>query len=255
MTESNVVDLTTKVPGQKGRVYRVSFIRASKEQKEQFQNSRCAFLISVGQGYHKDAKLAASLKYMDRYFKGVNVVVGDSIQRYTFAILQNRSPEELLDFAENEGLKWIERHTPIIQKTLTKPYKISRLGQYERHSKFAEYYREIDFASKNDREFQLCLEQDAQEFLDRLNKNGVQLSSISMDLCLEYLKTESACMRLFAYEGCEFAMYPNGMPKIIQKTCEQYIASNAMGSQYLITYCIKATRRSRQQKESSTLNT
>lgn len=206
------------------RSYRI-YLTATEEQKASFSNSKCLFLISVGQHYHEGAKLEAALKIINKHFKEVIILVGDTIQRYTHAVHQNKSPEHLLQFAEDEGSRWLERNGPIINSALTKPHRVNRWDHYRRLPAFDYYFKAVSVASKTDSHYRDAFELDSQEFLTRSSRGDPRLlASNSSDLCIQYLTEECACMCVWAArELCEFATYPYGFNNIFRATYKQYI--------------------------------
>jgi len=222
------------------RAYRILFINVSKVQKSQFQNSKCLFLVSVGQPYHEGLKLEAALKCMNKNFKEIVIIVGDTIQRYTYAVHQHKTAQELLAFAENEGSKWLERNGSIIEKTLTKPHKIFRWDHFRKHSLFNSTYAIIDNASKSDDvEYKLAFEECSKEFLQRASRNSLNLAPESTELCMQYLKEECTCMCLWTEENCEFLTYPYGINSVFRATYKRYIEQPYHGIMREIGYDIK----------------
>ncbi len=205
--------------------YRVFFKNVSDADKATFQNSKCMFLVSVGQSYHEGAKLEASLKCMHKNFKEVVIIVGDVIQRYTHAVHQRKTAEELFDFAEMEGSQWLERNMPIIEKIFTKPYKVHRWGTYLEHPMFQHYNTRINIASQGDDvEYKLAFDECSEEFLQRANRGNLDLAPDSRGLCLRYLKEECTCICLWTeQESCDFLTYPYGLNSVWRVTCKRYI--------------------------------
>lgn len=220
--------------------YRILLSHVSGEQKKRFSHSKCLFLISVGQHYHEGNKLEAALKCMNKHFKEIVLVLGDTIQRYTYAAYQNKTHAELLDFAESEGDKWLERNGNIIKESLTKPYKLFRWERYLKHSKFSYYFSMIENAYQSgDAEYQVAFEKDAKDFLQRAGRGELSLSSNSISLCLQYLKEECTCMCLWAEENCEFLAYPYGINNVFRVTYKKFIEGPHNGIMQEIPYGIK----------------
>jgi tRNA-dependent cyclodipeptide synthase len=243
MWKPRIVSLTREEasqPDNTKRSYRILLTGVSNEQRSRFQSSKCLFLVSVGQNYHEGAKLEAALKCMNKHFKEIIILVGDTIQRYTHAVHQGKNPEELLAFAENEGSKWLERNEPIIKKVVTKPHEIFRWDRYRKHAKFGINYATIDSTSKSeDSEYKSAFDKDARIFLQRAIRSNAELAPNSTELCMQYLKEECACMCLWVEEGCEFLTYPYGINNSCRATYKKYIEQPYHGIMCEIAYDIK----------------
>lgn len=220
--------------------YRILLSHVPDEQKKRFPYSKCLFLISVGQHYHERNKLKAALKCMNKHFKEVIIVLGDTIQRYTHAAYQNKTDAELLYFAEGEGDKWLERNADIIKESLTNPYKLFRWEHYRQHSKILHYFSMIENAYQSlDPEYQIAFEKDTKDFLQRAGRGELSLSSNSVELCLQYLKEECTCMCLWTEENCEFLAYPYGINNVFRATYKKFIEGPHNGIMREIPYGIK----------------
>lgn len=221
--------------------YRILLSHVSDIEKETFPNSKCLMPISVGQNYHEGAKLEAALKCMNKNFKEVVIIVGDTIQRYTHAAHQNKTHEELFGFAETEGDKWLERNSSIIKASLTKPYKLVRWEHYSKHHKFSHYLSLVeDYYQSGDSEYKFAFEKDTKDFLQRAGRADANLASNSVALCLQYLKEECTCMCLWAEEeGCDFLAYPYGINNVFRATYKKFIKGPYNGIMKEIPYGIK----------------
>jgi hypothetical protein len=218
--------------------HRVSWRHVPDEQKKTFLSSKCLMPISVGQLYHEDVKLKAALQCINRNFKEIIIVVGDTIQRYNHACVQNKPQEELCNFAKTEGDKWLDRNVPIIEATLTKPYQILRWDNYRVHSRFDLALSMIEDAYQNGSlEYRLAFNQDTENFLQRCGRNK---SEFFNSICLSYLKEESACIYLWAEEGCEFLAYPGGFNNVFRATRKKFIEVPYNGILKEIPYTFKA---------------
>ncbi len=65
--------------------------------------------ISVGQKYHEDEKLLATLNWANEHFEKIIICVNDTLQRHNYEF-GNHTQEKAFSISEAEGRYWIERN-------------------------------------------------------------------------------------------------------------------------------------------------
>ena len=114
------------------RVIKASFREIALTERKLFSNSACLMPISVGQPVHEHAKFAAVIKLINTSFKHCTILIDDSIQRHTMAILNHLPPEELYKRALEDGEAWLERNKSIYSQ-LTISYELMRWDDWYQH--------------------------------------------------------------------------------------------------------------------------
>jgi tRNA-dependent cyclodipeptide synthase len=206
--------------GQAVKRYAAGFIHVSESQKAVFKKSKCVFLVSLEQSYHTGIRLAAGLKYIGSHFGESLVLIADTLQRYTQAIIQHKSPEDLIEYTKEQGSQWIMRNIDILDGVLITTSRVSRWEPYRNHLRFKYYYDMMKRAyESNEYGLKSAFVQDAFRFLARLSATKKSLSSNSIEFCIQYLMEECACTCLLAVEeGVEFLVYPYDMTESFRAT-------------------------------------
>src|SRR5437899_2083115 len=83
------------------------FINIIQKDKDEFKNSQCLLLISVGQDAHEGDRFSATVNLVNSTFSGCLVSLYDSLQRYTMAINSLNDPSYFHDIATRAGDKWL----------------------------------------------------------------------------------------------------------------------------------------------------
>ena len=176
--------------------------------KSEFYRSSCCLTISVGQPAHEGEYLCTTIESVSKCFSSCIIIVGDTLQRHNLQILTALSDDQANLKAEQLGKQWYERNADMLNN-LRIPMKVVYWDYWRYHINFQNKLMIIKNLYQKNVEFQQCIYDVAQEFINRnINKIAV-ISDIAFDLCKEYLLEECAGMLLWADDGIHFDVYPN----------------------------------------------
>ena len=182
------------------------------------KNKVCVLPISVGQRYHEGINLISTIDLINKSkFKKCVLVVADSLQRHTIKILENIEKGEAEKKSKNEGKKWVDRNSKIINKISlnfeikfwdewlkSDSYKLKKII-FEKNFLKSEFLKSEFFKT-------------SKFYLDRLLKNNYikEINSEKLEFSLEYLKEECTIMSmLWISEGFDYIIYPSDMTPAI----------------------------------------
>lgn len=207
------------------RIIKASFRGNPPEERRMFSQSCCLMPISVGQSIHEGKKFEAVIKLINNSFKQCTILVDDSVQRHTLAILKNLDAEHLHNFANEEGDQWLARNKSYFAQ-LTIPYDIMRWDYWLQHMKFPQSLQRVKDKYAQNATYKAAIHANIDEFLSRYLKD---IDSTNFDdqrankLCLDYLLEECAVMCLWPENKYDFEVYPSGRNQAMAATYEQLI--------------------------------
>lgn len=210
---------------------RLGFKLEHPEDKKRFVDSYCLAGISVGQSYHAGETLVAMLDKLVAQFLGVNLLIADTLQRYSMAILSNSSdPDAFYELALKEGDLWIENAKklfPIDEKIV----EVMRWNDFVQNPEFPHFLDIVRERLIQDEQCRYAFENTCREHVDRMSKNCPQQSfdyDSAYELSHKYVLEECACYCLFSSTGCQFDAYPyryNAAMEYIRNACLQDVPS------------------------------
>lgn len=213
-----------KIEGQDNTGYKVSFKDCLIDDRKNFNYSSCILPISVGQPVHNGIKFQNTLEYIIECFSSCCILVDDTIQKYTLAIINELSPQECYKEAKHNGDKWLMDNAGLFIKKFYSKLKIIRWNYWLGHHNFYYKYEDVISLYKNDSYYREAFAHTSKEFISRLKKSHtISDENRAFDLCIEYLKEECAVMCLWADSGFEFEVYPYGRNAAMEATYNKII--------------------------------
>lgn len=193
--------------------------------RKNFSTSSCILPISVGQKVHEGEKLEAALKLISRTFYNVTILIDDTIQWHTMKILNPiLTNAELMNEAKVLGDKWIERNSTTIQREIPEA-TVLRWDDFKIQKQYIRYKKEINETYQNNEFYNSQINLTITEFINRMISHGHNVEKkLAFKCCLEYLKEECACMRIWADSGYNFEVYPTGRNNAMKATHKLFIA-------------------------------
>jgi hypothetical protein len=192
--------------------YKANFkgLSAENEQKLKHKSTGCILPISVGRHYHEEGRLEATLKLVSLCFKECLILVADTLQRYSLAIVSpEQSGESLYKLASENGFAWINRNIEAIKKHLTIPFKIQRWDDWLWHKNFQFYYEKVTGLYEMDLKYKSAVNDIANQFCTAVkNRTPFSVHDDVYALSVRYLLEESAATCLWTYLPYEFQVYP-----------------------------------------------
>ena len=216
--------------------YKANFTNTDEKERKEFKNSKCVLGISVGQKYHENGKFHASIRLVNKHFGYCNILVADTLQRYTMSIKQqNIDEKEIYILSKKAGDAWIERNMRYISE-LTIPYVISRWDEWLADNRYQYYSKQVSELYNNDAVYKDAVETIACDFLAKRDSLNVKNQKLAFDLCLKYLLEESAVACLWVERGHKFDVYPSGanlvMIMAVHKLLPKEVSAGAKSLQF-----------------------
>ncbi len=173
--------------------------------------------ISVGRHYHEEGRLESTLKLVNVYFKECLILIADTLQRHSLAMMNpKQSVEYFYKEASENGLSWINRNIGAITKHLSIPYKIQRWDDWLCHKNFQSYYEKVTELYELDSEYRRVVDDTANEFCKGVkNRTTFPLPENICTLSIRYLLEESAVTCLWTDLPYEFQVYPSGGNEVL----------------------------------------
>ena len=212
--------------GPKTGAVKASFRGCMQFDASQFSQANCSLLVSVGQKYHEDEKLAATVELIRGRFKKCVINLADGLQRHNNHLFDpHLSEEESMAKSVREGDDWLSRNRSIYEG-LDMPYEVVRWNHWLSHERYCDCRAKIEELYSSNRECQMAYEHSIREFLTRFEKrcHGSVDKSKYFKACLEYLKEECSAMMLYPEEAIHFEIYPNPRTFVLSFIYERLIA-------------------------------
>jgi hypothetical protein len=203
--------------------FKVAF-KCPESYKEKFNDSRCLLAISVGQQYHEGEKFAATIAAVNKAFKSCVILVGDTLQRHTLSLREEKTADELFSVALKTGDEWLERNKASYNK-LSIPFEIVRWNYFLFHEKFAEQKELLLEAKRNNEDYANAFLETSAAFITRyLNRCEKKLAAETLEkITFDYLLEECTALCLWMELGCHFYIYPSPRNKTMNKTHDFFI--------------------------------
>jgi len=207
------------------RIIKASFKECSISDRKLFSQSHCIMPISIGQQVHEGKKFLATIHLVNRSFKKCTLLIDDIIQRYTLALFNDSTPDQMYEHSLSEGSQWLERNKSSYSQ-LTIPFNIIRWDDWLKDPDFQNAYQNIKCLYSQEKYFKDSVDLNINEFLSRYQdreKTSTIDQQRSFYLCLDYLFEECAVMCLWPKGGYEFEVYPTGRNKAMAATYTKVI--------------------------------
>lgn len=200
--------------------------RCENNQKTFLRNSKCIVHISLGQIYHEGEKFIATMDLINETFKHCDLILCDTLQRYTVMIEnENIDEKEAYRITKEKGTEWLERNKLALNH-LTIPIKIFRWDYWLKHKNFQKYKNIIMELYENNYAYRKSLDLTIDKFLAR-KINIIYGSSEfkrATDLSLQYLLEECPVLiPLWAETKDEFVIYPRFRTPAMKATYNYFI--------------------------------
>ncbi|HEX4044147.1 MAG TPA: hypothetical protein VHZ76_00595 [Gammaproteobacteria bacterium] len=209
--------------------------KCSPPEKLNFKCSKAQLTISVGQPQHEGKLFLATLMAVNANFDSVVLMIDDSIQARTLAILALHDPLQLktdsleywIQKAIRLGDDWLKRNEKFCQQ-LTIPYEIVRWSSWVNTQKFNAAVKFSTFKFIVNDSFNKAINDVAKEFIDRHEKRYGMLSPSlhkkAKNYCIDYLIEEcGVMMHLWPTLNCQYEIYPTGRNKAMDVAYELWI--------------------------------
>jgi hypothetical protein len=192
-------------------IVKVSF-KCPASYKQEFKDSHCLLIISVGQKAHEGDIFLSTIQLINNNFKECTILVADSLQRYTLAIETDNDADSLYQQSMREGDLWLERNKKLYAR-FTIPYNIVRWDRWLMHPQYMQERAKVDNLYTSNFDVEEAFKEVITKFIKRYEvRMDKTLSNYHQTFqnCLNYLQEECAVMSLRAQEGYDFEIYPSG---------------------------------------------
>lgn len=179
-------------------------------------------LVSVGADYHEGEKLGATIDLINRSgFSRCAIAVADTLQRHN---LPDATAADRHAHAYRQGSQWIDRNRDYLDR-IDCPTNILRWDYALRHPRYEHWYRQVEQAYHDDREYHDAIESTIGRFIDRMSSRGIDFDeAAARAACRAYLLEECPIiMPLWAEEGFDFIVYPQRITAAMNRTRELFV--------------------------------
>lgn len=210
---------------------------AGQSNKRELKKSKCVLPISVGQQYHEDEKMKATL-YDIQEFGECDIVICDTLYEHTKTIgRETIALEGLHQECLADGKAWLARNQNALNQ-LTITHRIIHWDEWRNHKNFADKKKVIDsLYEDNNKKFKSALNKTANEFLSHyMSRNPeVEFNAHHFQSCVTYLKEECAVMLLWAECDYHFLIYPAKCTDVLSFLYKNVIVESNPGKlEYLV---------------------
>lgn len=201
-----------------------NFLKASfvSEKSLPTENKKCILLISVGQRYHEDDKLAATIDLINKSkFSSCLIAIADTLQRHNYL---DKSLDEAYQTSLLMGDEWINRNINIINR-LNPKVEILRWDDALQNEQYAFFKQKIEKEYQVNNSYQNAIHTTISSFTDRVKHRDPYANiDLIFSNCLKYLIEECPIiMPLWASQGYDFVIYPKPMTKAMAMTHELFV--------------------------------
>lgn len=152
--------------------------------------------ISVGQEYHEDDKLKATIAWAEARFKNIVILVNDTLQRYNAMLEENLSPDDAYNTSLKSGSDWLDRYNDILSNCC-----IVRWDEWRNHVDYAMTYDMVINQYSQNVPFRKSINKALGNAWERKSRYlGEGQKDRFFILSLQYLLEETACLAL-AYKA------------------------------------------------------
>lgn len=125
--------------------------------------------ISVGQEYHEDGKLQATVDWINHRFDRAIVCVNDTLQRHNL-MFEGLPESRALRCCLEQGEQWIERNRAILRGLPR--LEIHRFDDWRRQPAFASELDRLRRLHASERSFRAAVDDEIRSFWQRRNRDG-----------------------------------------------------------------------------------
>lgn len=164
--------------------------------------------ISVGQPYHEQAKLEATINWVKHRFDRVIICANDTLQRFNFEF-DGLSCDEAYKVSENEGREWLERNIALL-RTLPS-VEIYRWDHWRQQAQFQQSHERTLELYENNIEFKEAIDQNVMDFWNRRKDDSLSSSyqfQRFFNLSRDYLLEETAVFSMMFQKDMAMDIYP-----------------------------------------------
>jgi hypothetical protein len=218
---------------------KVSF-KCPASYKEEFKDSHCLLVISVGQAAHEGEIFRSTIQLINRSFRECTILVADSLQRYTLAIGNNYADEILYAQSIHEGDLWLERNRKIYDK-FTIPYNVTRWDPWLERADYEQQKEMVNTLYEIDEKIKHIFHMEIEIFLKRYQShiNNIFNYDKAFKFCLDYLKEECSVMGLLAHAAYDFELYPRSRGSIMLVIYKKLVEPRYFGKLRSVSLSVK----------------
>lgn len=207
--------------GPKNGVLKASIQETPIESRKRFHSSSCMLLISVGQPYHEQEKLSATIDLVSGKFKSCTIMVCDTLQKYN--LMEHLNAEDAYKISLQKGAEWIERNHHIFSK-LGIPYNIIRWDDIIKDVNYKSKLNNIENLYNTNLSYKDAFKKTIDEYVVRVTRRCETLNHEQRyENSLNYLKEECAGMLIWADYEFNFEVYPTKRAKVMTATYDLLI--------------------------------
>lgn len=198
-------------------------VHKAKFRENIIPGKKCIFCISVGQKYHENNKLDASIDIINKTFSFCYILLADTLQRHTISYSEPQISEHI---ALKKGDEWLERNNEIIKKFIIS-YQIIRWDFFRSHKNFDFYESKIKESYLYKNLFNNIVNDTCFNFYKIYTKHNKFIEYEKFkQTSINYILEECAVINLFTELNSEYMIYPNKLPLSLQMILEEIQIDN-----------------------------
>lgn len=233
------------------KIVKCSFKNVTEEEKNKFQRSSCLLTISVGQEYHESEKFKSTITLINASFKNCKIMLYDTLQRYTMALVQNKKPEYFYDIAKQEGDLWLARNRKYFDD-LDNLTEIIRWEHWLTHPDFASKKLQVMDLLVHDVDYKVTFEETIDQYLSRYQRRLENSDNFDYakahQLCFDYLVEECAALCVWPETECYVDVYPTPRNSAMDKTHRKILLKEYPGILHSVSLKFKNKKQLQGQK-------
>lgn len=194
----------------------------SNGQVHTYDNKHCLLLVSVGQKYHEDKRLSATVDLINQSnFKSCTIAVADTLQRHNYPAML---PEDAYLYALESGNEWLDRNAECLSR-LKPAVTLLKWDEALQDAGYAALKQQVENEYHNNPDYHSAVNATINVFIDRVKKRDDKQDLVqAFQNCLTYLIEECPIiMPLWAMQGFDFIIYPKQMTDAMAKTRELFV--------------------------------
>ncbi|MGI5168421.1 hypothetical protein ACQEU3_29140 [Spirillospora sp. CA-253888] len=205
---------------------KASFGKAAQELD--FTGTRAILLVSVGQRYHEEDKLSATVDLVNRSgIEHLTIAVADALQRHNH---QDLPPDAAYAHALRSGDEWLARNEDVLDRLLV-GRDVLRWHTALTDERYGGLRERVEAEYEGNPDYRAAVEATIGRFLERLKARDEHADLAAAHAkCLTYLMEECPIIQpLWAADGYDFVIYPQPITDAMAKTREIFVEPHHPG--------------------------
>lgn len=186
-----------------------SNVQENKPKKNMFLEQKSILAISVGSPSYEDKKIEKAARLMNNRFSECDILLADSLQRFTRSLRNHKEPEQNREATLAAGDDWLERNHKALQE-IRVPCSILRWDQFCDTKEFEKDFDWINQLHREHEAFRNSVSESVAVFKKR--NPDVHWDESAVRCCEGYILEETAVVLSLARRAYCRLLYAGPMP-------------------------------------------